>query len=166
MATASAGRWIMLHARVAGRSILTTLAIVVCLLASRPSYSGSGVPLVPPVVVWSFDDNVSACPAGDSVFAGHPARLRVQVNYYNSSGQPRNGVPPESIWVEVWTNTGNIVVSDQTLSQLDRTQVFADDSTRGNGGTLITVPSSSGCGTLNVKLYVSGVNQGTRVATI
>jgi hypothetical protein len=38
-------------------------------------------PLVPPGpnTYWSLVDNLTACPAGDSVTAGHPARLRIEV---------------------------------------------------------------------------------------
>ena len=40
-----------------------------------------GVMKPPPNVSWNFVDNVTACPAGDTVVAGHPCRLRVTVSY-------------------------------------------------------------------------------------
>lgn len=50
--------------------------------------------------------------------------------------------------------SGNVVVNDKG------TKVFADDSTTICGVTFITIPSLSGCGVMNVDLFVAGVNQG------
>ncbi len=147
----------------------TLLALwpLLCLpgLASLTWAQGDG-PLALPNVSWSLKDSVTACPAGDTVVAGHPARLRVTLTYKNCCGSPKNGVPPESIYVEVWLNSGNVTPNDETLSPLDRPKVHADDSTRVSGSTRITVPSFSGCGKVNLRLFVSGVSQGTKVATV
>src|SRR5438093_9147393 len=100
-------------------------------------------------VAWSFRDSVIGCPAGDSVSATHPSRLRIVVAYLRDTNLPAVGVPPESIWVDVGTATGNLRVNDQGG------RVFADDSTDASGQTRITLPSFSGCGTFDFVLRVS-----------
>jgi len=115
-----------------------------------------------PDVTWSFTDDVAACPAGDSVAAGHPARLRVVLTYRQAPGgvpAPRAGAPPESIWV-AWSAGGGVTVNDQPG------RAFADDSTDATGTTRVTLPSLSGCGTLAFSLYVAGELAGSGVATI
>ncbi len=112
-----------------------------------------------PNVLWSLKDSVSACPAGDSVLAGHPSRLRIKVWYSDDACNAKVGVPPESIWVTTTVGNGNVVVNDQP-------KVFADDSTDVLGITRVTIVSLSGCGRLNVKLYVAGVYQGLREAKL
>src|SRR5262245_56491242 len=124
-----------------------------------------GTPYAPPGnATWGFGDFVAGCPAGDTVIVGaptHPSLLRIEVVYTNASGQPRVGVPPESIWVTVSAASGNIAVNDETRTG-SVWKSFASDSTRADGSTRIVFPSCSGCGTLSLTLYVSGVNQGTR----
>ncbi len=106
-----------------------------------------------PNVLWSLKDSVSACPAADSVLAGHPSRLRIKVYYSDDACDAKTGVPPESIWVTTTVPSGNLVANDQP-------KIFADDSTDASGITRVTIVSLSGCGTLRVKLYVTGVYQG------
>lgn len=107
-----------------------------------------------PNVLWSLKDSVSACPAGDSVLAGHPSRLRIKVYYADDACNAKVGVPPESIWVTTSVPTGNLAVNDQP-------KIFADDSTDASGITRVTIVSLSGCGTLRAKLYVAGVYRAT-----
>ena len=112
-------------------------------------------------MVWGLQDAVSACPAGDSVLAGHPARLRIGVHYEDAFCNARVGVPPESIWVTYSPLSGtNLKVNDQGV------EVFADDSTNANGDARITIPSFSGCGRVRVNLFVSGVAQGNKLAYV
>jgi hypothetical protein len=106
-----------------------------------------------PNVLWSLKDSVTACPAGDSVLAGHPSRLRIKVYYADDACNAKVGVPPESIWVTTTVPSGNLIPNDQP-------KIFADDSTDALGITRVTIVSLSGCGTLRVKLYVTGVYQG------
>lgn len=118
-----------------------------------------------PNVRWSVSDSVAACPAGDSVVVNHPthahpSRLRISFEYFDSECAPNGGVPPDSIWVTYTTSSGNVVVNDQ------RTRIFADDSTTTCGVAQITVPSLSGCGVLNVNLFISGVDQGGRAIVV
>ena len=110
-----------------------------------------------PNVGWSFKDSVSACPAGASVVAGHPARLRMLVFYQDSNCNPRVGVPPESLVITWGTLSGNAVIND--ASSLG---IYADDSTDANGQARFTFGSLSGCGTLQLALNVSGADIGTR----
>ena len=115
-----------------------------------------------PDVTWSFADSISACPAGDSVAAGHPARLRVAVTYRQAPGgvpAPRVGAPPESIWV-AWAGGQGVLANDQPG------RAYADDSTDATGSTRVTVPSFSGCGTFAFSLHVSGVLVGSGVARV
>jgi len=109
-------------------------------------------------VSWSFHDSLTACPAGDSVYDGHPARLRVSVVYEDGNCNPRAAVPPESIWVttQPLSGFGNLVVNDQGPN------IYADDSTDAGGFTRVTIPSFSGCGKLRIRLYVSGAYAGYR----
>src|SRR5437016_6163753 len=123
-----------------------------------------GVMKPPPNVSWSFVDNVTACPAGDSVLAGHPSRLRVTVSYSDANFHVKNGVPPESIYVLAHRQSGTIKINDETIDDID-SKVFADDSTRG-GAARIQFPSLSGCGTVRMTLYVSNVPQGAKTATV
>src|SRR6266545_4347286 len=48
-------------------------------------------------VFWTPTDSVTACPAGDSVYAGRPSRLYIKIHYEDNNCQVRQGVPPESI---------------------------------------------------------------------
>jgi hypothetical protein len=116
-------------------------------------------------VLWLPVDSVSACPAADSVFGGHPthphpSRLRIDVWYDDANCDPKPDVPPESLWVTYSTLSGNLVVNDEGP------RVFADDSTDACGRTRITIPSFSGCGKLRVTLWISGISQGARDFTI
>jgi hypothetical protein len=102
----------------------------------------------------SVPDSVTACPAGDSVLAGHPSRVRMVVSYTGPPcNAPRVGVPPESIWVQTTRVSGTVKVWDQPL------KIFADDSTDANGYARITLPSVSGCGTLRLAAYVDGIRE-------
>ena len=132
--------------------LLAALAIVV---AGGPAGAA-------PDVTWSFADSISACPAGDSVAAGHPARLRVAVTYRQAPGgvpAPRVGAPPESIWV-AWAGGQGVLANDQPG------RAYADDSTDATGATRVTVPSFSGCGAFAFSLWVSGVLAGTGTASV
>ena len=100
------------------------------------------------------------CPAGDSVAAGLPSRLRIEVWYADASCLAKPGVPPDSIWVTYATVSGNLQVNDKAP------QVFVDDSTDACGHARVTIASFSGCGTLRLSLYVSGIFQGTKDAII
>lgn len=113
-----------------------------------------------PNTFWLVEDNVWGCPAGDSVTAGIPSKLRIEVWYADANCLPKVGVPPDSIWVTYSTISGNLVVNDKGV------KVFADDSTDVCGHTRITIPSFSGCGTLRLRLNVSGISQGTKLAIV
>ena len=53
-----------------------------------------------PNVGWvSLPDSIAACPAGDSVVAGHPSRVRGVIFYGDDCHNPRSGVPPDSMWI-------------------------------------------------------------------
>ena len=114
-------------------------------------------------VTWSFPDSVAVCPAGDSVIAGRPSRLRIEVAYSQLPGgtpAPRVGAPPESVWV-AWSTTGqDVTVNDQPG------RAFADDSTDALGRTRITLPSLSGCGALAFTLWVAGEQAGSGTVAV
>ena len=129
-------------------------------IQAGPAPPGSG-----PNVRWSAHDSLATCPGGDSIvvsdpFHDHPARLRVSVEYFDDACGPRPGVPPDSIWVTYVVGSGNLVVNDQS------TKVFADDPTDDCGFARITIPSFSGCGTVTISLYVSGVFQGSKTIKV
>ena len=112
-------------------------------------------------VTWNLVDRISACPAGDTLgVSGHPSRLRINVWYIGGDGLNKIGVPPESVYVTVATDSGTAVANDIA------TYTFADDSTKeigdDGGFTRIQVPSFSGNGKVAVTLFVSGVSQGTK----
>ena len=112
---------------------------------------------------WVFADSIVACPAGDSVVAGHPAALYNRIVYTGANGQGRNGVPPESIWVTLTHLSGAAVLNDAAKATDGYTwKVFADDSTRVDGTTHITVSGFSGCGSMLIRLYVDGIRAETR----
>ena len=137
--------------------------VLLGLLSLLTSRTALGQILVPQQVTWGIPDSLATCPAGDTVLAAtglHPSRLRVTVRYLNNSFQPRVGVPPESIWVVKAGSTGNVTINDQAAS------IWADDSTNATGNTRITVPSLSGCGTLTLRLFISGVDLGTKTVTV
>ena len=139
-------------------AVLLTLLGVTLMALTRARAGGPDSPVGN--VLWLLKDSVSACPAGDSVVAGHPSRLRIAVYYYDANDNNKVGVPPDSIWVTYSTGSGNTKVNDKS------TNVYADDPTDANGMARITIPSLSGCGTLTVHLYVSGVSEGTKTAHI
>ena len=116
-------------------------------------------PLPTPNVLFSFVDSLATCPAGDSVVAGHPARPRIFVTYTDGSHFPKEGVPPDSIWVVLTPGTGDIRFNDLAA------KTFADDTVR-DGHTRITVPSISGCGTAVFVLHVSNVSEPTTTFTV
>jgi hypothetical protein len=71
-------------------------------------------------VVWSFADNLAACPAGDSLLFSppRPAQLRVSVHYEDFNCNNKVGVPPDSIYLTYATVSGNPRINDK------RTQIF------------------------------------------
>ncbi len=111
-----------------------------------------------PNVTWSVKDSISGCPAGDSIAfsppSPRPAKIRIFVTYTNECLQPHPRVPPDSIWVTTAIVSGNPRTNNQPG------KIFADDSTNALGQTRFTIPSLSGCGTLKLRLFVSGVAQG------
>jgi len=115
-----------------------------------------------PNVQWVFASNVATCPAGDSVVAGHARSVSIQVQY-SSSYFPRVGVPPESIWVVVWSegdehHSSNALPFDYTIpASADSAKIFAEDSTNADGRTWIRITALAGCGTMGMRLFVSGV---------
>jgi hypothetical protein len=111
-------------------------------------------------VAWSFRDSVVGCPGGDSVSTAHPSRLRIVVAYLRDTSLPAAGVPPESIWVELGAATSNLRVNDQGP------KIFADDSTDADGRARITLPSFSGCGTIEFSVSVSGTPVGAATASV
>src|SRR5262245_35384824 len=154
-----------MRTKTAGSFIRILLVVVFSAAAESPrtvSAGGGGGPLTPlPNVMWTFTDSVAGCPAGDSVGPGHPARLRFLIIYRDADELPKSKVPPESIWVTFAPQSGsNVQVTDQIP-----TKIYVDDSTR-SGSARISFPSVSGCGRLNVTLFVSGVSQGTKLVTI
>jgi hypothetical protein len=118
----------------------------------------------PPNVIWDVAGNVTGCPAGDSVVAGHPCRLRITLSYTDANHFVKEGVPPESIYAQVSPVSGNIRINDERGTDTNAT-IYADDSTH-SGAARISVPSFSGCGTVRVTLYVSGVQQGSKNANV
>jgi len=44
--------------------------------------------------------------------------------------------------------------------------IFADDSTNGSGQARVTIPSFSGCGTVTLRLFVSGIDKGTKSVVV
>ncbi len=132
-----------------------TLAAPLALLGPGPAAAAN--------VTWSFADSVTACPAGDSVLAGRPSRLRIAITYTQFPGgspAPRAGAPPESVWVE-WTPGGpGPLVNDQPG------RAFADDSTDALGRARVTLPSLSACGTLAFTVWVAGEAVGAGVAAV
>jgi len=149
------------------------LAVLVFLLALAGSSQAQD--LVPPPpgfpnVVWSIPDNVTACPAGDSVLAGHPSKVRVAINYYGHTNvndpPPRAGVPPESVFVSISTFSGNVFANDVRFVSNIGYLVMADDSTDALGFCRVTLPSLSGCGVLHLTLYVSNTVVGTKSVTV
>ena len=133
-------------------------------VADADRITPTGVMKPSPNVSWDLVNNVTACPAGDSVVAGHPARLRISVHYSDANFHVKNGVPPESIYAIVALNSGTVRINDERFSDTNAT-VFADDSTTG-GFARITVPSFSGCGVVRVTVVVAGVSQGTKNANV
>jgi hypothetical protein len=113
-----------------------------------------------------FPDSLASCPAGDSIvfthsaLHPHPARLRIVVGYFDADCDPRVDVPPESIWVTFTGFTGTLEANDLAA------KTYADDSTDAGGAARITVPSFSGSGNATVKLFVSGVSQGTKTVRV
>jgi hypothetical protein len=125
-------------------------------------------PIPPPSSVqWSFKDSVTACPAGDTVLAGHPSRLRIVVRYFSGPSEtPHIGVPPESIYVKVRTLAGNAAANDLSKDSGGDFVAYADDSTDATGQTRITVSSIRGTGQLQLLFVVSGSNVGSDTATV
>ena len=59
------------------------VALAIACLSLQAAYAAAAWKSLPEHanVQWAVADLVSACPAGDSVAAGHPARLRVALRY-------------------------------------------------------------------------------------
>jgi hypothetical protein len=127
--------------------VLIAASFLVCSGVVHAQNGGPDTPL--PNVTWSLKDSISACPAGDSVIAGHPSRLRVLVRY-----DEKEGLPTDSIWVTYSTLSGNARLNDEGA------KIYIDDPPNAVGNTRITVPSLSGSGTVRVTLFVSGTNEG------
>lgn len=143
-------------------SIISTAALVLMCAAPRGATAdcsnAPGIPLGN--VIWGLVDTVAACPAGDSVFTGRPCRLRIWISYSDANCNPKVGVPPESIWVNIHATTSNLKVNDEG------TYIYADDSTDANGYARVTIPSFSGNGLVSVGASVSGKFQGYKTATV
>ena len=77
------------------RSLLAATVVVTFLSALPVRADCTGMAPTLGNVSWGFDDFLTACPAGDSVFAGHPARLCISVVYEDANCNPRAKVPPE-----------------------------------------------------------------------
>ena len=149
--------------RLAAVSLLFVLVLLAGAEFSRSARASCDQPNILhccPNAFWSLKDSVSACPAGDSVFAGRPAKLRLTVHYSDDNCNPRVGVPPESIWAQVLSYTGNLTVNDEGA------KIFANDSTDFSGLARITIPSFSGCGTVLIRVLVSNSSLGNKTATV
>src|SRR5438093_4121666 len=128
--------------------------LLLALFLSPPAHVGAVGDTPVGNVLWILADSISACPAGDSVVAGYPCRLRIEIEYFHNFEEPKVGVPPESIYVTYSTVSGNAKANDEG------TKVFAIDPTDVGGDTHIIFPSLSGVGTLRVYLKVSGTSEG------
>lgn len=108
---------------------------------------------------WIPDSQIAACPSGESLSVvpppatPHASRLRVDVWYNDVNCVPRPGIPPDSIWIQWSTLSGNARLNDKAL------RTYADDTTDVCGHARVTFPSISGCGTVRLTLFVSGVSQ-------
>lgn len=134
-------------------------AVIACLatLSVAPRPSIASCPDIHSVgnVTWTFTDQITACPAGETTsVSGHPSRLRVLVTYQDADCNARVGVPPESLYITWATHSGNAKINDKT------TYTYADDSTNYNGQARFTFPSLSGYGQVRIALNVSGDSQG------
>src|SRR5437867_833674 len=104
---------------------LVPLVLLFTIGSFAPLRSQGGGPLTPVGgVTWFITDFISACPAGDTVVAGHPSRLRILIYYADAYGNKKLGVPPESIYVTIAVDSGNVRANDLA------TNTYADDSTR------------------------------------
>src|SRR5437867_3599942 len=106
-------------------ALSTGFALLLLSLLHNPGHGTTDTPFAG--VRWSLVDYISACPAGDSVIAGvagHPSRLRILVWYADANGNNKVNVPPESIYVTISTDSGNVRANDLA------TNTFADDSTK------------------------------------
>jgi len=132
-------------------------------LASADCPEGFG-PIPVPNVTWTVPDSVSACPAGDSLvfphspLHPHASRLRVLITYNDSDCNPKSNVPAESILVTSQIINGTLKLNDKSGTN-HRPDYYATNSA---GRTWVTFPSSSGCGKVRLRLYVSGVYQGLK----
>ena len=139
-------------------ALAMTIAVATAARADCSNAPGGGTPLGN--VVWGLTDSLAACPAGDSVLAGRPSRLRIWISYSDANCNPKIGVPPESIWVFVSSTTSNLKVNDEGA------KIFADDSTDGSGYARVTIPSFSGNGTVSIGVAVSGKGFGAKSVTV
>ena len=150
------------------RSCPVAIAIaLLALSAAAPAAAWKSLP-AHANVLWALVDSVSACPAGDSVAAGHPARLRVALRY--SGGlplAPRVGVPPESLVLRLaqLPGPGAVMVHD-LVDAAGESRLFADDSTDAAGEARFTVPSLSGAGRVALTVMIAGQQVVCDTATI
>ena len=156
--------------RLALRLTSATLAGAILTLAPIPAADAGGWKSLPDHdnVSWAIGDSVAACPAGDSVAAGHPARLRVAVRYLGAaSAFPRVGVPPESLRLVLapLPDPDGAQVNDLTTLAGDPA-LFADDSTDAAGEARFTVASLSGTGRIALTITIAGERVATDLATI
>lgn len=118
-------------------------------------------------VLWIVDDSLTTCPAGDSVAAGHGARLRAVVRYLDGSGAPRVAVLPESLSLRlspIAAPGGPVIHDERVLGGSMR--AFAEDSTDAAGDARFTVPSLSGSGRIAIEFLVSGESAGADTITV
>ena len=108
--------------------VVSTLVIMVGVRWCRATCPGNGIGNDPNVAWVSLPDSVAACPAGDSVVAGHPSRVRGVLLYGDQCHIPKQGVPPESLWIKAIRVSGNLVINDEIPNK-----IYADDSTDANG---------------------------------
>ena len=147
------------------RPLFPVVVGIVCSIISAIALSSAAWPCDPPIIFNSNFQNVTwgtpnllvaACPASDSVPVSGgpciPSRLRIFVRYRDASGNNKVGVPPDSIWVQT-QSAFNLRANDQLA-------ITADDSTNADGYARITIPSLSGCGWLQIYLFVDGWSVG------
>jgi Tol biopolymer transport system component len=131
-------------------------------LTGAPSGAGSSPSAsLPPPVTWLLADSVASCPAGDSLIAGRPSRLRVVVRYLDGGAAPRVGVPPESLYLRLIAlpDPGGLAIHDERVVA-GEIRAYAEDSTDAAGDARFTVPSFSGSGRITLRFVISGQPSG------
>jgi Tol biopolymer transport system component len=117
--------------------------------------------------MWEAPDSLAVCPAGDSVAAGHPARLRLVLRYLDAALAPRVGVPPESLEVTLvaLADPGGLAIHDERVVA-GEIVAWAEDSTDAAGEARFTVPSLSGSGRIAIALRVSDEEVGADTVVV